>query len=102
MLVAASRQRVLRRRLVASLATVSLLGGCTSSLKFPDLGTLYDQAAQHRDENRNPIVMIPGIMGSKLVDAPTQLADPLYLGSESRRGHLRVNPFCLLTPSVNS
>ena len=72
MLVAASRQRVLRRRLVASLATVSLLGGCTSSLKFPDLGTLYDQAAQYRDENRNPIVVIPGILGSKLVDAPTQ------------------------------
>ncbi len=72
MLVAASRQRVLRRRLVASLATVSLLGGCTSSLKFPDLGTLYDQAAQHRDANRNPIVVIPGILGSKLVDAPTK------------------------------
>ncbi|MCH6579409.1 MAG: hypothetical protein IH802_03490, partial [Nitrospinae bacterium] len=34
----------------------------------PDLGNLYNELAQREDPHRNPIIVIPGLMGSKLVD----------------------------------
>ena len=34
----------------------------------PDLGDLYNELAQREDPHRNPIIVIPGLMGSKLVD----------------------------------
>jgi len=34
----------------------------------PDLGDLYNELAQREDPYRNPIIVIPGLMGSKLVD----------------------------------
>lgn len=34
----------------------------------PNLGALYDQAAQNLGAERNPVVVIPGVLGSKLVD----------------------------------
>jgi len=34
----------------------------------PDLGDLYNDLAQREDPNRNPIIVIPGLLGSKLVD----------------------------------
>jgi hypothetical protein len=51
-------------------ALVGLLpaAGCVTSPGGPDLGGLYNEAAQYHDETRNPIVVIPGILGSKLVD----------------------------------
>ena len=45
-----------------------LIGGCAQSLPIPQLGTLYNRAIQHRDPYRNPVIVIPGILGSKLVD----------------------------------
>lgn len=44
------------------------LAGCATTFKSPDLGALYDRAAQHHDPWRNPIIVIPGVLGSKLVD----------------------------------
>ncbi len=35
---------------------------------MPDLGTLYSQAARDHGPGRNPVIVIPGILGSKLVD----------------------------------
>lgn len=35
----------------------------------PDLGGIYNRTAQAEDQERNPIIVIPGILGSKLVDA---------------------------------
>ncbi len=34
----------------------------------PDLGGIYNRTAQADDEARNPIIVIPGILGSRLVD----------------------------------
>ena len=34
----------------------------------PDLGSIYRRTAQVDDRQRNPIIVIPGILGSKLVD----------------------------------
>ncbi len=34
----------------------------------PDLGSIYGQSAQTHHLQRNPIIVIPGILGSKLVD----------------------------------
>lgn len=37
----------------------------------PDLGGLYNRAAQFDDATRNPVIVIPGVLGSKLVDRET-------------------------------
>ena len=34
----------------------------------PDLGSIYSRTAQAEDLQRNPIIVIPGILGSRLVD----------------------------------
>ena len=34
----------------------------------PDLGRIYGQTAQSDDRDRNPIIVIPGVLGSRLVD----------------------------------
>ena len=45
-----------------------LLPACGPVHHAPDLGNFYNELAQHRDPHRNPILVIPGLMGSKLVD----------------------------------
>ncbi|MCP3904940.1 MAG: hypothetical protein GY715_15045 [Planctomycetes bacterium] len=47
-----------------------LIGGCASP-RTPDLGGIYDRAAMAHDPMRNPVIVIPGILGSKLTDGPT-------------------------------
>ncbi len=44
------------------------LGGCLSTISPPDLGDLYKRAALVDDLHRNPVVVIPGILGSRLLD----------------------------------
>jgi hypothetical protein len=60
------------RHLVQSfgLVPISLLVvGCSAAFReVPDLGGLYDRAAQADDSERNPVIVIPGILGSKLYD----------------------------------
>jgi hypothetical protein len=36
-----------------------------------DLALIYNAAAQHHGPDRNPIIAIPGILGSRLLDTPT-------------------------------
>ena len=43
------------------LATAAV--ACSTSLKPPDLGALYNRSAQYHGPERNPIVVIPGILG---------------------------------------
>jgi pimeloyl-ACP methyl ester carboxylesterase len=38
---------------------------------MPDLGGIYNKLAMHEDPNRNPVIVIPGLLGSKLVDEDT-------------------------------
>ncbi len=49
------------------LATSWVLAGCVTS-PMPDLGTIYSQAARDHGLGRNPVIVIPGILGSQLVD----------------------------------
>jgi len=52
------------------LLLLPLLAGtaCTANLSGPDLGELYSRAARQTDEFRNPIIVIPGVLGSRLED----------------------------------
>ncbi len=45
-----------------------LLVGCRSSLPVPDLGGIYNRAAKSHDAYRNPVIVMPGILGTRLVD----------------------------------
>lgn len=42
--------------------------GCSPEIRHPDLANLYNGYAQHEDPWRNPIIVIPGLMGSRLVE----------------------------------
>lgn len=60
------------QRLTPALALLPLLTtACATPLRPPDLGDLYTRAARIHDTQRNPVIVIPGILGSKLVDPPT-------------------------------
>ncbi len=47
---------------------LALLPACGPAQHVPDLGNLYNELAMHEDPHRNPIIVIPGVLGSKLVD----------------------------------
>ena len=47
------------------LIAVLLLSACRSEPR-PDLGAIYDEPAQKIGAHRNPVIVIPGILGSKL------------------------------------
>ncbi len=60
-------------RVTTTLLLITLVagldGGCfPKRLKGPDLAEIYNRAAQYHHVKRNPVIVIPGIMGSKLVD----------------------------------
>ena len=44
----------------------------TYSLQPPDLKHIYEDAAQQSGETRNPVIVIPGILGSSLYDQANQ------------------------------
>ncbi|MEE8260579.1 MAG: hypothetical protein V3R14_06215 [Nitrospinaceae bacterium] len=48
-----------------------LISACSTTEHVPDLGNLYNALAMHEDPNRNPVIVIPGLLGSKLVDQDT-------------------------------
>lgn len=51
-------------------ATALVLAGCSGkSARVADLATIYNEAAQSIGSDRTPVVVIPGILGSKLVDS---------------------------------
>lgn len=50
-------------------ALIFVFAGCTTKLYTPDLGGLYNELVQNEDPYRNPVIVIPGILGSKLRDA---------------------------------
>jgi hypothetical protein len=59
----------MRTFIIGSIGWVLLLTGCAFQYRAPDLGTLYNRSAGYHGEQRNPVVLIPGIAGSKLVDS---------------------------------
>ncbi len=55
---------------LAVLALVALVqGACVEALKSPDLAKLYQPAAPFPAPDRNPVIVIPGFLGSRLEDA---------------------------------
>ena len=50
------------------LLLVLSLPACGPVYHSPDLGHLYSELAQREDPYRNPIIVIPGLLGSKLID----------------------------------
>jgi pimeloyl-ACP methyl ester carboxylesterase len=54
------------------LILLPLFSGCSTAPKAPDLGGLYNTVAQTEDPHRNPIIMIPGLLGSKLVERDSE------------------------------
>jgi hypothetical protein len=59
------------QRLISKAALICLCiiaAGCATHLRAPDLNNLYDRAAQHHDPWRNPIIVVPGLLGSRLTE----------------------------------
>ncbi|MBM80706.1 MAG: hypothetical protein CMJ78_08950 [Planctomycetaceae bacterium] len=65
--------------LLISIALLAYVSGCEAisetikkpyvdEVNAPDLGGIYNEAAQYHDGTRNPVIVIPGILGSRLVD----------------------------------
>jgi pimeloyl-ACP methyl ester carboxylesterase len=48
-----------------------LLSACEFSDEAPNLGSLYTDLAKEEDPNRNPVIVIPGALGSSLVETET-------------------------------
>ncbi|MGB6220723.1 esterase/lipase family protein [Haloferula sp.] len=48
---------------------MTILPGCMPRDPRPALGEIYNPTAQRIHVDRNPIIVVPGVMGSKLVDA---------------------------------
>lgn len=55
------------------LATSLMLAGvgCAGKRSPKDVGTIYDSLAQAPDFQRNPVIVVPGILGSRLVEKDT-------------------------------
>jgi pimeloyl-ACP methyl ester carboxylesterase len=47
------------------------LVACSPAYKSPDIGGLYNSLLQNESPYRNPVVLIPGLLGSKLVNKNT-------------------------------
>lgn len=60
------------RLLPLGLLLVFVAQGCARIAPLPDLHGLYTAAAQRHEPWRNPIIVIPGILGSRLRDAETK------------------------------
>jgi len=62
-------QSFIRLSSLAFICSTLLLSGCTTTLQErANLKRLYDKSAQYHEPDRNPVIVIPGILGSKLVD----------------------------------
>ena len=44
------------------------LTACASTPNENSLNLIYERAAQYHEPDRNPIIVIPGILGSRLID----------------------------------
>jgi len=49
-----------------------LITGCQSQYKIPDLDGLYNDLVQNENPYRNPVILIPGLLGSHLIEKDSQ------------------------------
>lgn len=54
---------------LCALVVASSIAGCARFTKGPRLAAIYNRTAQYHDAFRNPIIVIPGVLGSRLRDA---------------------------------
>jgi len=74
----------LRAAATAVLAAAALALAC-GGLRPPDLGRLYERSARHQGPERNPVIVIPGILASRLVEAPSgKLVWGAFFGDAAR------------------
>ncbi len=59
----------MRRLTLIALLSTAIITACAAGLKAPNLGGLYNSLVQHQSPYRNPVVVIPGLMGSRLIQA---------------------------------
>lgn len=52
--------------LILLLPGVLWLSACESEVAAPNLGFLYDELAMNESPERNPVILIPGVLGSRL------------------------------------
>ena len=60
-----------------------LVGGCSQKRQIVNLGDLYNRPAQSHPIDRNPVILIPGIKGSRLIDSET---GTIVWGTFGRKG----------------
>ena len=58
----------MNKLLWAFIGCAIITAGCSPEIRHPDLADLYNGYAQHEDPWRNPIIVLPGLMGSRLVE----------------------------------
>ncbi|MEM7188812.1 MAG: hypothetical protein AAF439_04300 [Pseudomonadota bacterium] len=59
-------------RILGPLGVLLGAAACTPEAKLPDLRVIYERAADaSRGEDRPPLIAVPGILGSRLVDTAT-------------------------------
>jgi len=61
-----------------------LIVACNQNVRAPDLGGLYDRAAQDHHPDRNPVIVIPGILGSRLVAEDGQVVWGAFAGDYAK------------------
>lgn len=66
------RSHIFFLNLVSVLGVSLILAGCNKTQlnlgNTPDFGQIYNQAAQYQGIERNPVIVIHGILGAKLID----------------------------------
>ncbi len=68
---------------LAILLTILTATACSAPPRAPDLGGLYSELARNEDPYRNPVILIPGILGSKLI-SPIDWKQVMFLFSDHR------------------
>lgn len=67
---------------ISCISALIIACGCARSLPKPDLGGIYNRSAMYHGRDRNPVIVIPGILGSKLKDsAIDQVAWGVFTGT---------------------
>ncbi len=56
---------MLRSHSIVALLSLTIVG--CGATPLPDVAALYSRAAQEHDDDRNPVIVIPGILGSRLM-----------------------------------
>ena len=77
-------QRV--KHLLKPFLVMTALFGLAACISQPDqtLRILYEQSAQYHKPDRNPVIVIPGILGTRLVDDASGRTCLLYTSPSPR------------------